>query len=43
MNRQVMICIATQNVFKKRAKSLIDPRYAGIKKYEGYGILVPVP
>jgi subtilisin family serine protease len=30
------------NVFKKRAKSLTDPRYAGIKKYEGYGILYPI-
>lgn len=30
------------NVFKKKAKHLSDPRYSGIKKYEGYGILYPV-
>lgn len=29
-------------IFKKKAKSLSDPNYAGIKKYEGYGILYPV-
>lgn len=30
------------NVFKTKAKDLLDPRYAGIKKYQGYGILYPV-
>jgi subtilisin family serine protease len=30
------------NVFKKKAKNLEDPKYAGIKKYQGYGILYPV-
>ena len=30
------------NVFKKKAKHLDDPRYSGLKKYEGYGILYPV-
>jgi thermitase len=30
------------NVFKRKAKSLQDPRYTGIKKYEGYGILYPI-
>ena len=29
-------------VFKKKAQHLTDPRYSGIKKYEGYGILYPV-
>jgi len=29
-------------VFKKKAKNLADPRYAGIKKYQGYGILYPI-
>jgi len=30
------------NVFKKKSKNLSDPKYAGIKKYQGYGILYPV-
>jgi subtilisin family serine protease len=29
-------------IFKKKTKSLSDISYAGIKKYEGYGILYPV-
>jgi major intracellular serine protease len=29
-------------VFKKKAKNLADPRYAGVKKYQGYGILYPI-
>jgi subtilisin len=30
------------SVFRKKAKNLSDPKYAGIKKYQGYGILYPV-
>lgn len=30
------------NVFRKKAKNLADPRYAGQKRYQGYGILYPV-
>jgi subtilisin family serine protease len=30
------------NVFKNKAKNLSDPKYSGIKKYQGYGILYPV-
>lgn len=30
------------NVFKKKSKSLTNPKYAGKKEYEGYGILYPV-
>jgi hypothetical protein len=29
-------------VFKNKTKHLADPKYSGIKKYEGYGILYPV-
>ncbi len=28
-------------IFRKKAKNLSDPKYAGIKKYQGYGILYP--
>lgn len=31
------------NIFKKKSKPLKDPRYSNIKKYQGYGILYPVP
>lgn len=30
------------NVFKKKAKNLLNPKYSGQKKYQGYGILYPV-
>jgi major intracellular serine protease len=30
------------NIFKKKTKNLSDPKYSGIKKYQGYGILYPV-
>jgi subtilisin family serine protease len=30
------------NVFKKKSKNLTNPRYAGQKQYEGYGIIYPV-
>lgn len=30
------------NVFKKKTKSLKNPNFAGIKRYEGYGVLYPV-
>jgi major intracellular serine protease len=30
------------NVFKKKSKSLSNPKYTGKKEYEGYGILYPV-
>jgi major intracellular serine protease len=30
------------NIFKTKSKSLKDPKYAGIKKYQGYGIIYPV-
>lgn len=30
------------DIFKTKAKDLNDPRYSGIKKYQGYGILYPV-
>jgi subtilisin family serine protease len=30
------------NIFKNKAKNLSDPKYSGIKKYQGYGILYPV-
>lgn len=30
------------SVFKQKSKSLKDPRFAGQKKYEGYGIMYPV-
>jgi hypothetical protein len=30
------------DIFRKKARSLADVSYAGIKKYEGYGILYPV-
>lgn len=30
------------DIFKKKARSLADTSYSGIKKYEGYGILYPV-
>lgn len=30
------------NIFKKKSKSLKDPRFSGQKRYEGYGILYPV-
>jgi thermitase len=30
------------NIFKTKAKNLSNPKYSGIKKYQGYGILYPV-
>ncbi len=30
------------NVFKKKSRSLDNPKYSGKKEYEGYGILYPV-
>lgn len=30
------------NIFKKKSRSLSDPRFKGQKRYEGYGILYPV-
>ena len=30
------------SIFRKKSKSLDDPRYAGQKRYEGYGILHPI-
>lgn len=30
------------NIFKKKSRSLTDPRFSGQKKYEGYGVLYPV-
>lgn len=30
------------NIFKKKARPLKNPKYSGIKKYQGYGILYPV-
>lgn len=30
------------NIFKKKARPLTNPKYSGIKKYQGYGILYPV-
>lgn len=30
------------NIFKKNSKNLKNPKYAGIKKYQGYGIIYPV-
>jgi len=29
------------NIFRKKSKSLKDPKFSGQKKYEGYGILYP--
>lgn len=30
------------NLFKQHALNLVDPRYSGIKKYQGYGIIRPI-
>lgn len=30
------------DIFKKKARPLSNPKYSGIKKYQGYGILYPV-
>ncbi len=30
------------DLFRNKAKNLLDQRYAGIKKYQGYGILYPI-
>lgn len=42
IERMLKTCDDYVNVFKKKAKDLSDPRYAGKKKYQGYGILYPV-